>query len=175
MNITELYYKLYSPTSDKGTLHSYIEVYEQLFAPYRDKKLTMVEVGVYKGGSIYMWQNYFTNGTIIGIDIDPSCKVYDNPKGPTVILDDATKKEVFDKIGPIDIIIDDGSHKLEDAINTFNVAFPKLNSGGLYIIEDVQDLATWSTEFNKLNIPYHILDIRHVKNRYDDLMFIFFK
>lgn len=30
----------------------------------------MLELGVFKGGSILMWGNYFKNGTIVGIDIN---------------------------------------------------------------------------------------------------------
>ena len=35
-----------------------------------------------------------------------------------------------------DIIIDDGSHKLSDTLNSLNFFFKNLKPGGLYIIED---------------------------------------
>ena len=41
-------------------------------------------------------------------------------------------------IGPLDIVIDDGSHINEHVITSFNALFPHVRPGGLYVIEDVQ-------------------------------------
>ena len=44
-------------------------IYENLFHKYIDKKITFVEVGVAKGGSLFMWRDYFGNkAKIIGVD-----------------------------------------------------------------------------------------------------------
>ena len=45
---------------------------------------------------------------------------------------------VTEEIGEIDVIIDDGSHINEHVIETFNLLFPKLKDGGIYVIEDTQ-------------------------------------
>ena len=47
--------------SDKGTHHSYIDVYESLFLKYKDKKINLLEIGVNRGYSLYTWKNYFVN------------------------------------------------------------------------------------------------------------------
>jgi cephalosporin hydroxylase len=49
------------PVCDKGTTHSYIEKYEEILAPYRDRPITLVEIGVESGGSLAMWAEYFAN------------------------------------------------------------------------------------------------------------------
>lgn len=42
--------------------------------------------------------------------------------------------------GPLDLVVDDASHLLPPSIESFNVLFPRLRSGGIYVIED------WSWE-----------------------------
>lgn len=37
-----------------------------------------MEIGVYRGGSLQMWKNYFGEGTrVIGIDITPETKEFE--------------------------------------------------------------------------------------------------
>jgi 23S rRNA U2552 (ribose-2'-O)-methylase RlmE/FtsJ len=54
----------------------YFDVYERYFSKFRNKKITIVEIGVYQGGSLQMWRKYFGNeATIWGIDIDPRWQI----------------------------------------------------------------------------------------------------
>lgn len=46
--------------------------------------------------------------------------------------------EVIKVTGPLDIIIDDGSHNNQDVIETFHILFQSLVDGGMYVIEDTQ-------------------------------------
>src|SRR5688572_4842863 len=135
--------------SDKGTTlgvgghaHRYTFIYESFFAQLRDKKLNILEIGIQKGPSLKMWEQYFPHATIVGIDINPVCEVlvFERSK---VEIGDATDSDFLSKIikknftGPIDIIIDDGSHVLEDQIKTLLILFPYLKEDGLYFVEDI--------------------------------------
>ena len=63
---------------------------------------------------------------------------YDNLKDCAIIYGDATKEKTFKLIGldTLDVVIDDGSHVLDDIVTSFNILYPRLAQGGLYIIED---------------------------------------
>jgi hypothetical protein len=75
-----------------------------------------------------------------------------------------------------DFVIDDGPHTLDSMLLCIEYYTPLLKDDGILIIEDVQDY-TW-IEHLKNKVPEHlrqhikIEDLRHVKNRYDDIMFI---
>lgn len=130
--------------SDKW--EKYISVYENIFSPIRNTRLSMLEIGIQNGGSLETWSKYFHNATrIIGCDINPKCAdlIYEN-KSVSVIIGDATKKGTYESIKNIfqqfDIIIDDGSHVSKDIIEAFLIYFPTLNPGGIYCIEDTHTL-----------------------------------
>ena len=58
----------------------YFPIYERHFAWYRNKSLTFVEIGVFKGGSLAMLERYFGPlARIIGLDINPECKAHEAP------------------------------------------------------------------------------------------------
>ncbi len=69
-SLLEIYekYQYSDGHGDKGTAHSYIEVYEELFNPYRFNS-TILEIGLAYGESFMMWREYFIDSTIIGVDI----------------------------------------------------------------------------------------------------------
>lgn len=166
---------------DKGTTHSYIPEYEKLFSPYRDKKINFLEIGVAYGASLEMWYEYFNKQSkIFGVDI------YTNEIAPYLSDDrfeidivDASKEDIkiLYKDTKFDIIIDDGSHQLKDQISTFNFLKDNIKEGGLFIIEDILDLDNSKNEFENLanqnNLEFEILDLRPIKNRYDDVLIVY--
>ena len=162
--------------SDKGTLHSYIDFYETEFAPYRNRPIRLLEVGVQGGISVLLWKNYFTQGDITGVDIDFSTlqsKVADEARNSSQIhlvkADAATPSLLTQLTGKYDIIIDDGSHHFSHQIATFAILKDMLADGGTYIIEDIQSELE-SKWLNRLIPNSEIIDLRHVKGRYDDLV-----
>ena len=169
-SLLEIYNQDTSPDAhgDKGTAHSYIEhYYENAFKPYRDKDITLLEIGIAQGQSLRMWREYFTNARIIGYDIRdngvqcPGCEL---------VYKDATNSNSFNEINNLDIVIDDGSHQFDHQLKSLIFLFDKLKSGGLYVIEDVQDIDSTAENFLSFNPNVQIFDFRNIKNRKDDII-----
>lgn len=164
--------------ADKGSIHSYIEPYEQLLATYRNG-CTILEVGIAQGWSVKMWNDYFHNSRIIGNDISIVFDVNEtkpvNNNTIEYIQHDATKQSFLETISntTFDIIIDDGSHMEQDQFDTFNMLKHRMNKGGLYIIEDILALDMNKHKFLKLHPDCEIMDLRHVKKRFDDVLIIY--
>jgi hypothetical protein len=159
---------------DKGTLHSYIEIYEKNMDRKHD--IDILEIGVQKGHSIRMWQDYFMNSNVYGIDITLDNVIYDGLKN--VYVCDATSEDQIDLFlsdKRFDYVVDDGSHLVEHQIKSFDLLWPRIKSGGKYFIEDVngdESIEEITSHLNKLNIKYIVIDHRHIKNRYDDIVII---
>ncbi|WP_371348770.1 class I SAM-dependent methyltransferase [Ancylobacter sp. IITR112] len=121
--------------------HHYIPLYERYFAPYRGRPVRLLEIGVSKGGSLWMWRRYFgPDAVIYGIDIDPACAAYDGVAGQVRIgsqVDVAFLHRVVDEMGGVDIVLDDGSHLMEHLPVTLEALFGRLSDGGLYMVEDL--------------------------------------
>jgi len=103
----------------------------------------MLEIGVYKGGSARMWRQYLhPQSIIVGLDINPACKAYeDQNKNLFIRIGDQADPEflgkVVDEFGPFDLILDDGSHICSHMIASFNHLFlDGLTSPGVYLVED---------------------------------------
>jgi len=47
----------------------YLERYDPILEPWVNKKITLLEIGVHKGGSLFLWRDYFSQGTIVGMDV----------------------------------------------------------------------------------------------------------
>jgi hypothetical protein len=133
--------------TDKWGNHYYTPHYQFHLHGYKYKKIKLLEIGVggytdpNKGGeSLRMWKRYFPFGKIFSMDIydkspqeESRIKIFKGSQVDYPFLDSALAE-----MGDLDIIIDDGSHINEHVINTFKYLFPKLKSGGMYIIEDTQ-------------------------------------
>jgi len=120
---------------------SYLDIYDKHFNDIRDYVEVVVEIGVLNGKSLLMWKEYFPNAIIYGIDIDPSCKQYEDERIKIFIgdqNDEAFLNKVKQDIGEYDILIDDGSHINKHQILTFNILYENLSKGGYYVIEDLR-------------------------------------
>lgn len=175
--LKDIYKKYQGPGGfgDKGTLHHYIESYDRLFTPYRYGKINVLEIGICKGHSLKMWREYFPDANIYGIDID----VIDKIPGVTMYQADQSDRARLEELFPdtlFDIIIDDGSHKIQHQLLSAKYLWGKMRSGGLYIIEDIQepklDIPTLSVGFRQ---PTEIIDTREVSGRYDDILMVWKK
>jgi len=136
----ELHHAHQGKSSDKW--ESYLRTYERLFAPMRDARINIVEIGVQNGGSLEVLSEYFRNAAcIMGCDINPLCANlrYDDAR-ISVIVGNANSQEVFTNVAakaqPIDLLIDDGSHISSEVVAAFVNYFPLVTPGGLYVVED---------------------------------------
>jgi len=166
--------------TDKDTLHSYLETYEKLF---KDKRLTsteIMEIGVSNGGSIKLWNDYFENASIYGLDImdmrDNIQDIKDYPRIKLYLNINAynINTQLFNK--KFDIIIDDGDHQLSNQIIFIKNYLPILEEDGLLIIEDIQRIEDIQILTNETPEEYkkyiEVYDLRENKNRYDDILFV---
>ncbi|MFA7586639.1 MAG: class I SAM-dependent methyltransferase [Novosphingobium sp.] len=118
----------------------YPAIYETYFARFVGQPLHMLEIGVFKGGSLQLWRDCFgPEAVIFGIDIDPACA--NLPEPPTQVRigsqdDPAFLRAVVADMGGLDLVLDDGSHYAPHQRRSFETLFPLLSDGGLYVIED---------------------------------------
>jgi len=127
----------------------YCEIYEQLLGPFTQgmrlpdgtqRPVRFLEIGVFKGGSLEVWREFFgAEATIFGIDLDPTCLEVARDDLQVRIgsqADPAFLRTVVAEMGGVDVIVDDGSHQASHQRATFDVLFPLLSEGGIYIVED---------------------------------------
>nr|WP_299241746.1 glycosyltransferase [uncultured Halomonas sp.] len=160
MTLRQLYEAHKGKVSDKWSL--YLDEYERLLYPYKDKEVNVLEIGIQNGGSLEIWADYFKNAhRLVGCDIEKKCGelVYDDER-IHIIVGDANSSIAFDSIKKIsstfDIIIDDGSHRSSDIIKSFMRYFPLLVEGGSYIAEDLH-CSYWQEYEGGLFDPYSSL------------------
>jgi len=128
--------------------HNYLKYYEQHFASMRYKPVSLLEIGIWEGGSLKMWEEYFPDGKIFGIDIDEKIQ-YDSTRIKTLVADQGDSNQLRAILGDdtdLDIVIDDGSHEGLHQLISFNTIFPILKPGALYCIEDL--LCTYDSRWN---------------------------
>jgi hypothetical protein len=132
--------------TDKILGHDYIGAYRRFFSAYRNRKITLLEIGVggyhvAEGGhSLDLWEAYFQRGTIVAIDIQDKTQ---HSRGRVHVhqcsqVDRSGLEQLARRYGGFDLIIDDGSHLNEHQIETFGLLFPLLKEDGVYVVEDTQ-------------------------------------
>jgi len=140
MNDLEQYFN-----ANKGRLihkwQHYFEIYERHLARYRGRPVVVVEIGVFKGGSLQMWKHYFgPQARIYGIDIDPACAAFAEPQVEVLIGSQEDReflRSLTQRIPHIDILIDDGGHTMGQQIATFEELFPHVAPDGVFLCEDL--------------------------------------
>ena len=144
--------------------HGFSKYYEKNFEKFKNKKINILEIGSYAGGSAAAFVKYFSNINIFCFDINISNFKYksknihvfgidmNNEKKTNEIL-----KSIFSKYNfeDFDLIIDDGSHNLSDILNGLKFYFKYVNSNGIYIIEDFKHPNYYT--YNK-NINHILID-----------------
>jgi hypothetical protein len=119
---------------------SYFHVYERLLKPLVGRHITFVEVGVYNGGSLFMWREFLgPNARIIGIDLNPLAKRWES-EGFEIFIgnqaDPAFWKDFAARVGEVDVLLDDGGHSNLQQIQTVVSMAPFIKDGGLLLVED---------------------------------------
>ena len=126
---------------DKTQRHNYHKIYEPYFKKLKDKKINILEIGVFRGAGMSALIEYFPKATVYGIDIftrvdTDEVQVLQHPRARWMKGDSTKETNLFDGV-EFDLIIDDGYHTPEANKLSFRNTWPQLKEGGLYFIEDV--------------------------------------
>lgn len=120
--------------------HKYESHYETHLGPWRESRIRLLEIGVKRGASLAMWEQYFPLADIFGLDIEPACRRYETDRSKIFVGDQedpACLRTVMAQIGqPLDVVIDDGGHTMKQQRTSFETLFEYVRPGGLYIVED---------------------------------------
>ena len=175
--------------TDKNTIHAYLELYEKLF---KSKKITannILEVGLGQRGNCHcgsakLWYDYFLNADIYGIEIYDETYVWEGIKNKERIKiytstnaynEIEFNEKLLKKNIKFDILLDDGSHILDDMKQFIKLYTQILKEDGILIIEDIPKIE-W-LDILKNEVPEHLksyiktYDLRDKKNRFDDIVF----
>lgn len=133
--------------TDKWGRHWYAQHYQRHLEPLRGRPIALLEIGVggyddprAGGASLRMWKAFFPKGRVYGLDVfDKSALEEDRIRIFRGSQDDpAVVERVVAETGPLDVVIDDGSHYVPHVRRTFELVFPHLREGGIYAAEDLQ-------------------------------------
>ena len=149
--LTEIAVRQNGERGSNSKSHLFYGVYERYFAPLRDEKLTVLEVGVYEGESTRVFAEYFRNSQILAVDIEDLANLGDVPNvsfHQFSQTDANAWRDLLEEKAPdgVDIVIDDASHVGLFSQITFCHLFPRLKPGGLYVVED------WGSGY----FPFHV-------------------
>ncbi len=165
---SELFDLFHSSKNYSIKWEKYFTVYEKLFSEYKNKKITFVEIGILDGGSLEIWKKYFGDQSrIIGIDNNPECKKFENENCEIFIgsqSDPNFWNMFYNKIGKVDIILDDGGHTNDQQIISLANSIENINNGGLHVVEDVH--SSYQKHYGN---PYKYSFINFSKKSIDDI------
>jgi len=140
-------------TDKRGLEHNYVPFYEKYFESLRNKKLKILEIGIYRpnpnnndgrqvGASLKTWYEYFPNAEIYGVDLTDFSDI-ENDRIKTLIGNQGHRgpgglENIITSFGSdFDIIIDDGGHTMQQQLVTLGYMFKHLKPGGIFVIEDL--------------------------------------
>jgi hypothetical protein len=160
-------------TDKSNSQHGYIRIYEKYLSNIRNNFKNILEIGVREGWSHKMWYDYFPNSMIYGVDnyVDPASTNTQSVENDRIKIfvgdqeDEDFLNESFQ--GELDLIIDDGGHRMSQQQNTLRVMFPKLKKGSYYIIEDLhtsKDRRFGDYDDKKSTTLYFLENITNIKD-----------
>ena len=140
---------MYTYKSDKSRDdHSYVKLYNMIFANIRHSVTNITEIGISHGQSIQAWFRYFPNSDIHGFDVHwygegivkknlEQLKPRVHPHIVDILDHNVNITELGFMPESMDIIIDDGPHTVSSQEGFLQKLFICLKPGGYYIIEDI--------------------------------------
>lgn len=154
---------------DKQSRHNYCEVYEEIFKKYINKNISLLEIGVFQGSSMRIWKEWLPKADITGVDIKLPTTSIDGVK---LVQADSQTIDICQKLHykKFDIIIDDGDHHPYSQIKTIWNCWPLLKEGGIYVIEDIQNLDEWGCHWDFIGGDINIFDQRKNGGTYDSVI-----
>jgi hypothetical protein len=148
----------------------YFDIYDRHLSRFRGSAPVMLEIGVLGGGSLAMWKDYLgLEAKIVGIDINPACKAHEAEDIEVFIGsqdDPALIRQLLEKYPRLDIVLDDGSHKMSHMIRSFELLYDHIAPRGVYIVEDTHT-CYWPEYEGGLKRQDSFMEF--VKDRLDDI------
>ncbi len=125
--------------TDKA-VHGFCAFYDEQFGDESRSFEKIMEIGVHRGSSLYMWREYCPKAQIHGLDAVKTnipaterITVYEGDQA-----DRRDLQALLDAAGSnFDLIMDDGGHTMEQQQVSFGFLFPHVRPGGIYVIEDL--------------------------------------
>jgi 23S rRNA U2552 (ribose-2'-O)-methylase RlmE/FtsJ len=133
--------------------HTYGDSYDEIFETFdRDGVLNILEIGIQRGGSLLAWKDYFKNAEIYGVDIVDVVIPEYRKDFINYIFSDVKDPKVKEELKDIkfDIIIDDGSHQINDIIFVVKTYVEQLKVNGYLIVEDCRQTTSWANQINRI-------------------------
>lgn len=162
---------------DKGTAHDYIKTYARHVT--RRWNADFLEIGVFRGDSLMMWNEYFMDSRVYGVDVDLGNLGYEGLSN--AVICDATDESAISSLfgdASFDYVLDDGSHLVEHQIASFDSLFKRVKPGGKYFIEDIlgdQALARLISHVGNMGHRYEVVDTRRPDTTDNDIILIVHK
>ena len=126
---------------EKINAHGYAKIYETVFVNFKEKNINILELGSFYGNAAAALYFYFDNANIFSADINPDMFKYKSNRITNFYVDSSSrnslKNDLISKKNNFDIIIEDASHMLKDQIISLFMLFPLVNSGGYFIVEEL--------------------------------------
>jgi len=121
--------------------HDYAKFYEKIFNKLKNKKINILEIGSFYGNAAAAIFFYLENAKIFSADIFPDLFSYKSQRINNFYVDSSDEtsiqKNIINLKKNFEIIIEDASHSYKDQIISLFMLFPLINSGGFFIIEEL--------------------------------------
>ncbi len=162
--------------ADKSSdYHNYTEIYARYLSSLRDKPIKFLEIGIYKGNSVKLWEEYFSAAELHFIDITLENVDYLSERSHYHVANQESPRDLQAFIrktgGNFDLIIDDGGHTMGQQIISFQHLFLHVKSGGMYIIEDLH--TSYWPQYGGSNGNRHVrTTIEFLKTLIDEINFV---
>jgi hypothetical protein len=158
-------------------------MYCWLFAAKHETVRKVLEIGIHRGGSIRLWNNYLHQADIFGVDLAVLGGVWSRIKGvprihlfPNQNAYSASFIQCTFQNGSLDIMVDDGLHSLVSMQQMIQLYLPLLRPDGILVIEDIQSPA-WIQGLRPvtpaIDRPFiDTNDLRQIRGCSDDILFV---
>ena len=138
-----------SPLSYNGPFYNhrkgYTAVYNLIFSTLKDKPINFCEIGLLYGSGLRMFNDYFSDAKFYGIDnnvenINTTSQHVPGLYTKANVNSADELHRAFEEFNvKFDIVVDDSTHDPEHHEILLDVVPQYLNSGGIFVIEDLND------------------------------------
>lgn len=122
----------------------YFDVYHRHLQRFRGNEVHILEIGIYSGGSLDMWHDYFgPHCHVYGVDTQEECLRYQSDSTRVFIGDQADRdfwRRFRTEVPKLDVVVDDGGHQPHQQATSLEELLPHLQPGGVYIVEDLHSI-----------------------------------